>query len=114
MYNILGWPAFVGVGIMVFSIPLNTFIARILKKMQQEQMKNRDKRTKLMSELLANIKRYVFPMWHIQDEFRLTTIVYSIKLYAWENAFIRKILFVRNDLELKTLRKIGIATVRSF
>ena len=37
----------------------------------------------------------------------------SIKLYAWENAFIRKILFVRNDLELKMLRKIGIATVRS-
>ncbi|KAI0091755.1 metal resistance protein YCF1 [Irpex rosettiformis] len=90
LYNILGWPAFVGVGIMIFSIPLNTFIARILKKMQQEQMKNRDKRTKLMSELLANIK--------------------SIKLYAWENAFIRKILFVRNDLELKNLRKIGIAT----
>lgn len=38
--------------------------------------------------------------------------ILSIKLYAWENAFIRKILFVRNDLELKMLRKIGIATVR--
>jgi len=32
-------------------------IARILKRMQEEQMKNRDKRTRLMSELLANIKR---------------------------------------------------------
>ena len=37
---------------------------------------------------------------------------HSIKLYAWENAFIRKVLFVRNELELKMLRKIGIATVR--
>lgn len=44
---------------MVFSIPLNTFIARILKKMHEQQMKNRDKRTRLMSELLANIKRQV-------------------------------------------------------
>lgn len=35
----------------------------------------------------------------------------SIKLYAWENAFIRKILFVRNEQELKMLRKIGITTV---
>lgn len=33
-------------------------IARILKKMQEQQMKNRDKRTRLMSEFLANIKRY--------------------------------------------------------
>jgi len=60
LYNLLGWSAFVGVAIMVFSIPLNTFIARILKKMQEQQMKNRDKRTRLMSELLANIKRLVF------------------------------------------------------
>lgn len=27
--------------------------------MQEEQMKNRDKRTRLMSELLANIKRFI-------------------------------------------------------
>lgn len=70
----MGWPAFVGVAIMVFSIPLNTCtclsslqpptshvlvdIARILKKMQEQQMKNRDKRTRLMTEFLANIKRY--------------------------------------------------------
>ncbi|KAN0098013.1 P-loop containing nucleoside triphosphate hydrolase protein [Tylopilus felleus] len=90
LYNLLGWSAFVGVAIMIFSVPLNTFIARILKRMHEQQMKNRDKRTRLMSELLANIK--------------------SIKLYAWEYAFIRRILHVRNDLELKMLRKIGIAT----
>ncbi|KAL6300043.1 metal resistance protein YCF1 [Sparassis latifolia] len=90
LYNILGWAAFVGVAIMIVSIPLNTAIARYLKKMQQEQMRNRDKRTRLMSELLANIR--------------------SIKLYAWENAFIRWILVVRNDQEVKMLRKIGIVT----
>ncbi|KAJ3872855.1 multidrug resistance-associated ABC transporter [Lentinula edodes] len=90
LYNLLGWPAFVGVAIMVFSVPLNTFIARILKRMQQEQMKNRDKRTRLMSELLANIK--------------------SIKLYGWEFAFVRKILQVRNEQELVMLKKLGIVT----
>ncbi|KAF8436032.1 hypothetical protein L210DRAFT_3632182 [Boletus edulis BED1] len=90
LYNLLGWSAFVGVAIMIFSIPLNTFIARILKTMQEQQMKNRDTRTRLMSELLANIK--------------------SIKLYAWEYAFIRRVLHVRNDLELRMLRKIGIVT----
>lgn len=57
LYDILGWPAFVGVAIMIVSIPLNTVIARYLKKLQEQQMKNRDKRTRLMSELLANIRR---------------------------------------------------------
>ncbi|TFY83303.1 hypothetical protein EWM64_g713 [Hericium alpestre] len=91
LYNLLGWSAFVGVAIMIFSIPLNTVIARSLKRLQEKQMKNRDKRTRLMSELLANIK--------------------SIKLYAWEHAFIRRILFVRNDLELKMMRKIAIFSI---
>ncbi|EAU90288.2 metal resistance protein YCF1 [Coprinopsis cinerea okayama7 len=90
LYNLLGWSAFVGVAIMILSVPLNTFIARIMKRMQEQQMKNRDKRTRLMSELLANIK--------------------SIKLYAWENTFIRRVLETRNEHELKMLRKIGIVT----
>lgn len=59
LYNILGWPAFVGVAIMIVSIPLNTLIARFLKRLQERQMKNRDKRTRLMSDLLANIRRLV-------------------------------------------------------
>ncbi|KAG5338421.1 hypothetical protein C0989_007305, partial [Termitomyces sp. Mn162] len=65
-------------------------IARALKRMQEQQMKNRDKRTRLMSELLANIK--------------------SIKLYAWEHSFMRKISETRNNQELKMLRKIGVVT----
>jgi hypothetical protein len=36
---------------------------------------------------------------------------FSIKLYAWEHAFLRRVLFVRNEEELKMLRKIGICTV---
>ena len=57
LYNILGWAAFVGVAIMVVSIPLQTVIARFIKKLQEKQMKNRDQSTRLMSELLANIRR---------------------------------------------------------
>jgi hypothetical protein len=59
--------------------------------MQEQQMKNRDKRTRLMSEILSNIR--------------------TIKLFAWENTFIRRVLEVRNNQELKMLRKIGVVTV---
>lgn len=57
LYDLLGWPAFVGVAIMAISVPAQTLIAKYLKNLQEEQMKNRDKRTRLMSELLSNIKR---------------------------------------------------------
>lgn len=66
-------------------------IARVLKSMQEEQMKNRDKRTRLVSEILSNIR--------------------TIKFFAWENTFIRRVLDVRNNQELKMLRKIGVVTV---
>lgn len=42
----------------------------------------------------------------------LNNELHSIKLYAWENAFLRKILLVRNEQELEMLKKIGIANVR--
>jgi len=58
LYNLLGWAAFVGVAIMIFSVPLNTMIANFLKNLQIKQMKSKDKRSRMMSELLANIRRY--------------------------------------------------------
>ena len=77
LYNLLGWSAFVGVAIMVFSIPLNTVIARFLKRVQETQMKNRDQRTRLMTELLANIRRYT-----TMSGFVLSLIVFSSQYQA--------------------------------
>jgi len=54
-------------------------------------MKNRDKRTRLMSEILS--------------------IIRTIKFFAWENTFIRRVFEVRNNQKLKMLRKIGVVTV---
>ncbi|KAF2005508.1 multidrug resistance-associated protein 1 [Amniculicola lignicola CBS 123094] len=87
LYQLLGWSMFAGVGAMIIMIPVNGYIARLMKTLQKEQMKNKDARTRLMTEILNNMK--------------------SIKLYAWTTAFINKLNYIRNDLELKTLRKIG-------
>lgn len=51
--------------------------------------RNQDSRTRLIAEIINNMK--------------------SIKLYAWGSAFMQKLNYVRNDQELKTLRKIGAA-----
>ncbi|GAQ44111.1 hypothetical protein AtubIFM55763_002709 [Aspergillus tubingensis] len=87
LYQLVGYSMFAGIGVMLLMIPLNGVIARMMKKLQLVQMKNKDSRSRLMTEILNNIK--------------------SIKLYAWNTAFMNKLSHIRNDLELNTLRKIG-------
>ncbi|KAK5166126.1 ATP-binding cassette glutathione S-conjugate transporter ycf1 [Saxophila tyrrhenica] len=90
LYQLVGISMLAGVGVMIAMIPINGFIARISKSLQKRQMKNKDARTRLMTEILNNMK--------------------SIKLYAWGQAFMSKLNFIRNDQELHTLRKIGAVT----
>lgn len=89
LYQLVGWSMLAGVGAMILMIPINGVIARIMKTLQKTQMKNKDSRTRLMTEILNNMK--------------------SIKLFAWSQAFMNKLNHIRNDQELKTLRKIGAA-----
>lgn len=88
LYNLLGNSMWAGVVVMLVMILINGVVARSIKNLQQQQMKNKDERTKLTSELLTNMK--------------------SLKLYAWEPPFVSRLNHVRNNLELKTLRDIGI------
>lgn len=55
----------VGVGVMVLSFPINAGIARLQTRMQKQQMKNKDSRTRLMNEILNNIKSIKLYSMHI-------------------------------------------------
>ncbi|PWA03531.1 hypothetical protein BB558_000317 [Smittium angustum] len=88
LYNAIGPSAFTGVGIMMIGLPINVIIGRRMQKLQKAQMKNKDRRVRLIDEILSSIK--------------------SIKLYAWEPAFIKQTNEVRNEYELKTLKKYGL------
>ncbi|KMU72653.1 bile pigment transporter 1 [Coccidioides immitis RMSCC 3703] len=87
LYQLVGLSMLAGIGAMILMIPLNGLIAKVMKNLQIKQMRNKDRRTRLMTEILNNMK--------------------SIKLYAWNAAFMNMLNHVRNDLELNTLRKIG-------
>jgi ATP-binding cassette subfamily C (CFTR/MRP) protein 1 len=56
LYQLLGWQMLIGVAGMVLSFPINAIIARLQTRMQKRQMKNKDQRTRLMNEILNNIK----------------------------------------------------------
>lgn len=87
LYNLVGWSMMAGIVVMIIMMPIQGFTAKIMKSMQKTQMKNKDARSRLINEIVNNMK--------------------SIKLYAWGQAFMNKLNYVRNEQELKNLRKIG-------
>nr|UJH94494.1 Ycf1.1 [Starmerella bombicola] len=88
LYQLMGNSMWVGVIVLVMLVPINSYLASTQKTLQKQQMSDKDLRTRLTSELLSSIK--------------------SIKLYAWEDAFLNRLQHVRNDKELTSLRKIGV------
>lgn len=87
LYQLVGWSMLAGISVMIIMIPLNGWISTVMRNLQKTQMKYKDSRSRLITEIVNNMK--------------------SIKLYAWGAAFMNKLNFVRNDQELKNLRKIG-------
>lgn len=93
LYGLLGYSMFAGVALMIVTIPINGSITKSMKFLQEQQMKNKDARSKLTAEVIANMK--------------------SIKLFAWGSAFANRIGHIRNDKELVTLRRTGALQVVS-
>ncbi|XP_052772990.1 multidrug resistance-associated protein 1-like isoform X2 [Mya arenaria] len=86
LWRTLGPSIMAGVGVMVVMIPLNAVVANKVKEYQVQQMNLKDKRIKMMNEILNGIK--------------------VLKLYAWEPSFEKKVLEIRNK-ELAVLKRMS-------
>ncbi|XP_074036471.1 multidrug resistance-associated protein 1-like [Leptinotarsa decemlineata] len=84
LWKELGPSVLAGLAVMIILIPLNGFIANKFETLQVRQMKNKDKRVKLMNEILNGIK--------------------VLKLYAWEPSFEKQVAKIR-DKEIKVLKE---------
>ena len=82
LWKQLGISTLGGISIMIIFIPLNGFITNKIKGTFVSLMKQKDKRVKLINEILNGIK--------------------VLKLYAWESSFEKKIKEFRED-EVKSL-----------
>jgi hypothetical protein len=70
---------------MLMMVPVNALVANMLKNCQKVQMFYKDKRVKLMDEVLNGMK--------------------VLKLYAWEPSFTQQLLSIR-DKEINALKKV--------
>ncbi|KAJ2525075.1 hypothetical protein GGI11_000347 [Coemansia sp. RSA 2049] len=87
LYWNIGWSCFAGVAIVVLGTYLGTLVLKYVKVHVAELFENRDERMRLVFEMLTNMK--------------------SIKLYSWQNLFLRKIDSLRNRKELSALQKLA-------
>ncbi|KAM9344970.1 ATP-binding cassette sub-family C member 2 [Symphorus nematophorus] len=85
----LGPAVLAGLGVMVLMVPINGLLATKARKIQVENMKFKDKRLKIMNEILNGIK--------------------ILKLYAWEPSFQMQVEDIRGQ-ELKVMRKFAYLT----
>ncbi|KAM4729299.1 LOW QUALITY PROTEIN: ATP-binding cassette sub-family C member 2-like [Anableps anableps] len=85
----LGPSTLAGMAVMVLMVPVNGLLANKAKKMQTENMKSKDKRLKIMNEVLSGIK--------------------ILKLFAWEPSFQTQVEDIRGE-ELKMMRKFAYLT----
>ncbi|KAI0941922.1 hypothetical protein AcV7_002478 [Taiwanofungus camphoratus] len=56
LYRILGWSAFVGMGVMVVLLPLPGYVAMFIQKVQVEKMKKTDVRVQTVTESMSVIR----------------------------------------------------------
>ena len=83
LWRQLGVSSIAGLILMVFLMPFNGFAFSRYQKLQNRLMKEKDKRTKLLSDILNGIK--------------------VLKLYAWESAFGDVVSSIRRN-EVKALK----------
>ncbi|KAI8576230.1 hypothetical protein K450DRAFT_302879 [Umbelopsis ramanniana AG] len=83
LYVLLGVSSLLGLMVMVITLPLNHFNAKVFSATQDKLMETRDKRIALMNEILQGVRQ--------------------IKFFAWEKNWEEKIL-ARRNMELKQLK----------
>ncbi|XP_052041364.1 ATP-binding cassette sub-family C member 2 [Apodemus sylvaticus] len=82
----LGPSVLAGVGLMILLVPVNGVLSTKIRKIQVQNMKNKDKRLKIMNEILSGIK--------------------ILKYFAWEPSFKEQVYGIRKK-ELKNLLRFG-------
>lgn len=90
LYKIMGWPALVGIVLLILSVPLPTYVAQLMGKSQRQVKATQDARISLISEYLSSIR--------------------TIKYFAWEDAM-ASIIDKSRDAEQKVLWRISLLWV---
>lgn len=74
LYQLVGVSMLAGIAVMIIMIPINGLLARIMKNLQKKQMKTKDARTRLMTEILNNMKSIKVSRSYLRHDMNELTI----------------------------------------
>ncbi|KAJ7501621.1 hypothetical protein B0H11DRAFT_2275231 [Mycena galericulata] len=77
LYQVLGWSAFVGMGVMVLLFPLPGYVANLVQTVQQQHLKRTDSRVQVVTETMNMLR--------------------MIKLFGWERQMNERVAEKRED-----------------
>jgi len=86
LYIQIGWPSFVGIGLLLLLAPAQMFMGRLLMRFRRKIMRFTDERVKVMNEVISGMK--------------------VIKLYTWEDSFSELVGKIRTN-EVKAILKLS-------
>ncbi|KAH9490363.1 Canalicular multispecific organic anion transporter 2 [Bulinus truncatus] len=86
LYEQIGVATFAGLGVILILMPMNTLVSVSLRKFNRQMMKLKDRRIRLMNELLNGMK--------------------VLKVYGWEEAFEKKVSTYRSE-EIRLIFKLS-------
>lgn len=96
---------------MILFIPINGYIAGLVKKIQTKQMALKDKRLKAINEMLNGMKVLKLYAWEVNEEKGVEGVCSALTHLYLQEAFIKNIQAIRVQ-ELKYIRLSGyISTV---
>ncbi|CAG5117053.1 unnamed protein product, partial [Candidula unifasciata] len=87
LYDQIGLATFAGLGVLIILLPMNTVTSIAMRKFNRQMMRLKDRRIRLMNEVLTGMK--------------------VLKVYAWEEAFEKKVATYRSE-EINLIFKLSL------
>ncbi|KAL0565313.1 hypothetical protein V5O48_016710 [Marasmius crinis-equi] len=88
LYFVLGWSAFVGLGIVFLSLPLPGVIASMVRKVQARRMKETDARVQAVTEIMNVIRMVKMFGWEQKMNSRVTEKREKEMYWIWRLRFL--------------------------
>ncbi|KAF9261735.1 hypothetical protein L218DRAFT_1001520 [Marasmius fiardii PR-910] len=96
LYFVLGWSAFVGLGVIILSLPIPGVLASLVRKVQVNRMKQTDARVQAVTEIMNVIRMIKMFGWEQKMDARISEKRESELYWIWRLRILNMITMIAN------------------
>ncbi|KAF6747848.1 multidrug resistance-associated ABC transporter [Ephemerocybe angulata] len=94
LYILLGWSAFVGLGLMVILLPVPGYLSSVLQGVQEEKMKKTDNRTQTVTESMSVLRMVKMFGWERKIQEKIDQRREEELTWVWKSRILKLIVAV--------------------